>query len=313
MLQVAKLTFGCSQTTIDKSTSDPLDSPSEAPNRERSRSISFSVDNHNEGDDNKPFIQDLCSFMEKLDANSPQSDNHLGLLGNNNKRYKLWTKLPETTVASASEGIISLEELLKPGHQCRLLRRERMQLAFRLSLAILQFCLTPWIDKSWTWKDFCALRGEEENDKFQLFVSRKFYSARVSANFEREQQGANTLWSYYDEPILTKLGFALIELALGRNLMDLRKDQPCNSELNLDFDSLNLQTAQALLKSGRIAGEESLGYEEVVKACLRHQYPDRQNSGVKGLDSTDPSFFDNVEESIIGPLYAECIKSWGLE
>jgi hypothetical protein len=30
-----------------------------------------------------------------------------------------------------------------------------------------------------------------------------------------------------------------------------------------------------------------------------------------GLDSTDESFFDNVEESIIGPLYAEFAKSWG--
>jgi len=74
---------------------------------------------------------------------------------------------------------------------------------------------------------------------------------------------------------------------------------------------LNLQTANILLKSGRIASEESKGYEDVVKACIKHQYPDTRNPGIKGLDSTDESFFDNVEESIIGPLYAEFAKSWG--
>jgi hypothetical protein len=206
--------------------------------------------------------------------------------------------------------IVCLEELLRHSHP--LLRKERMQLAIRLSSSILQFYHTGWIDNAWTSKDFCVLsvKEEEQYGLSQLFVTRRFYSARVAASLEPKADAIDNLCPWYDEPILTKLGFALIELALGRTLPELRKEMGDSIE-ERDFDFLNFQTAQKLIKSGRIAREDSQGYEDVVKACLRRQYPGRDGSGPKGLDSKDASFFDNAEESILGPLHAEYIKSWG--
>ncbi|KAG4442073.1 hypothetical protein IFR05_002467 [Cadophora sp. M221] len=276
------------ETRAEKSRAGSLDRSSELEERERSRSISISFESHNGQDDEQSFIQDLCSFMERLDTNAQQAENYLGVHGNTKKRYKVCTK--DDAVATF-KSIVCLEELLKPNARHPLRRKERMQLAYRLSVAILQFCLTSWIDNSWTWKDFCALREESPDSELsQLFVRRKFYSARVSADIAQRQQEPDSLWSMWDEPILTRLGFALTELALGHSLSDLRKNQQHDINSDLDLDTQDFRTASLLLKSGQIAREESQGY----------------------LDSTNTSsFFDDVEESILGPLYAEYTKSWG--
>lgn len=275
------------------------------PRWERRRFVTLLVENHNERNDSRSFIQDLCSFVETLNMGPQQPEDVLGLIGNSREPYKLYA-MQEATASPAS--VVCLDQLLKPGHR-RIQRKERLQLAFRLSSAILQFCRTPWIDQSWTWKDFSALQRDEPQIALsQLFVSRKFYSARSSASINKDLHEETSLWSYYPEPILTKLGFALIEIAMGCSLSELRDEQPGQS--NTGFDVLNLRTALKLLESGQIASEESQGYEAVVTACIKHQYKDTQNLVVKGLDSTDPSFFDNVEEAIFAPLYAECMKSW---
>lgn len=259
-------------------------------------------------DRERSFIRDLCSFVEKVDFDKAAPDDCEGIIGKN-KKYKLCINQAHH---KNSKNIVCLEDLLGPNYP--LLRKDRMQLALRLSSSILQFCLTPWVDNSWTSKDFCVLSVEEEqhNEFLQLFVTRSFYSSRVAAKIEQASEAVDNLWSWYDEPILTKLGFALIELALGHTLPELRREYPsANIDTTTDTDFLNFQTANMILNSGRIAREESKGYEDVVRACIKHQYPSINGSGVKGLDSGSDSFFDNAEESIIGPLYAECAKSWG--
>ncbi|KAH7409371.1 hypothetical protein BKA64DRAFT_664786 [Cadophora sp. MPI-SDFR-AT-0126] len=278
-------------------------------NHERRRSVTILAQDHSEPNHNELFVEDLCSFIETLGMRSLRPEGILGLIGNSKKTYKLCTR-QETSAALGS--IICLEDLLKPGHR-RLQRKERMQLAFRLSSAILQFSCTPWIDQSWTWQDFSALQRDEPQIALsQLFVSRKFYSARLQPASHAVKRHSQ-LGRYDVQPILTNLGFALIEIVLGRSLSVIGNKQSGESDVDLDLDLVKLQTAQALLKSGQIASEESQGYEDVVKACIHHQYRGRQDLQIKGIDSTDASFFDNVEEAILCPLYMECIKSWGAE
>jgi hypothetical protein len=277
--------------------------------RNRSVSITGITGRPPTKDCERSFIRDLCSFVEKMDSGKPLPNECQGILGKDNKKYKVCINQKNQ---DDSKSIVCLEDLLGPNYP--LLRKDRMQLALRLSSSILQFCLTPWIDNSWTPKDFCVLSVEEEqhNEFSQLFVTRSFYSSRSATINEQPPEDVSNLWSWYDEPILTKLGFALIELALGRTLPELRQEYPSQTiDQNADKDFLNFQTANKILSSGRIAREESKGYEDVVKACIKHQYPGIYTPGVKGLDSADDSFFDNAEESIIGPLYAECSKSWG--
>ncbi|KAH9224646.1 hypothetical protein DL95DRAFT_399970 [Leptodontidium sp. 2 PMI_412] len=209
--------------------------------------------------------------MERLDTIAQQAENYLGIHGNTKKRYKVCTKDDEV---ATSKSIVCLEDLLKPNAPHPPRRKERMQPAYRPSVAILQFCLTSWIDNSWTWKGFCALREEvPDSELSQLFVRRKFYSARVSEDIAQRQQEPDSLWSMWDEPILTRLGFVLMELH------DIDSD--------LDLDAQDFRTASILLKTSQIAREESQGYEAVVNACLFHQYP--RDLGIRYLDSTNAS------------------------
>ncbi|KAH8746033.1 hypothetical protein BGZ57DRAFT_936044 [Hyaloscypha finlandica] len=262
-----------------------------------------------EENDSSSF-RDICSFVRNMSTDKPESDECLGIIGKTNRRYKLSSK-PERR--DVSMNTINLEELMKLNST--FLRKDRMQLALWLSCSILQFYYTGWIDTSWTSKDFCVLNvKDEQHDEIsqliRLFVTRSFYSARLSTS-KPTLQTVNNLWSWYDEPILTKLGFALIELAFCCKLSELRNDKLRERLDEENSDLLDLQTATDILDSGRLAREESPVYEDVVRACIKHQYLGKSSSGPKGLDSRDISFFDRAEESIIGPLFAEFAKTWG--
>lgn len=267
------------------------------------RRISISEYNDHNGEEEHEPIQDLCDLLKRFDATAQVTNTRLGILQLKEKKYEL--KLPMYLQDMTSSGsIVCLDHHL--AGQCFMLsRKERMNLALRMSYAVLQFYSTPWIEASWTWRDFFI----DEQNGSQLFVTGKFYSSR-----SRDSTPTCTkspMLSFLDiaeEPILIKLGFALIELAIGKRLADMRlEDQP----QSLDSDMLDYSTAKELIASGRIMREESRGYEEVVKACLSHQFS--CNSQLKSIDSSQPSFNKAVEQSIIEPLHKIWSIAWGNE
>ena len=108
-----------------------------------------------------------------------------------------------------------------------------------------------------------------------------------------------------DQPVLTKLGFALIELALGQTLEDMKEDTRSYwglGDRRIDDDSMNFSTAKRLLKSGKIREEATRDYEDAVKACISHQYPDKEGNN-RSLLLKDDSFSDNARDAILSPLF----------
>jgi hypothetical protein len=178
-----------------------------------------------------------------------------------------------------------------------------MDLALSLSLAILQFYSTPWIDGWWTWKDFCMLKGE----KSQVFINRKFYSDQSPHISRQASHVASTsdFWELYGEPVLTRLGFALVELALGKRLSQLR--QPSDNP-GIDEDMLDLKTAKRVVKIGLVLEEAGPIYNDAVKACLEHQVI--MPSNVVGLKSEHKNFQRDLEEYVVGPLRHFHAVSW---
>lgn len=145
---------------------------------------------------------------------------------------------------------------------------------------------------------------DKQND-LELFVTSKFYSA-CSGSTSSDISPISEFWVIRGEPILTRLGYALIELALGKRLAQLRKEDQYSSK---DPDIVDYLTAKGLVESGCIMGAEGRVYENVVKACLYHQF--LSTSDLKVIDSSLISFHEDVERSIIGPLHKMWITAWG--
>lgn len=265
------------------------------------RRISISEYNdHNSGEEHEP-IEDLCDLLKTFDAAKQVTHTRLGILRLKEKQYELQSPAYLQGMTS-SRNIVCLDHHLA-GQCFGLSRKERMDLALRMSYAVLQFYASPWIEASWTWRDFCI---DKQNDS-QLFVTRKFYSCRSRDSTPTDGKSSTLKFSdFVEEPILTKLGLALIELAIGKRLAELRlEDQP----QTLDSDLLDFSTAKKLVTSGQILREEGRGYEEVVKACLFHQFS--CNSQLTKIDSSQPTFQNAVERSIIEPLHKFWSIAWG--
>ena len=247
-------------------------------------------------------ILDLCIFIKTFQSDDTIPRSHIGFLNVKEKQYQL--QIPSTSHKGTSQQIECLDQILKD-RDFLLSRRERISLALSLSHAILSLYSTPWIEACWTWKDFCI----DRNDDGQLFATRKFYSSN-GAGLIPDSCGTlvSEFWVIHGEPTLTRLGFALIELALGKRLSELRSDMTFRSS---DLDMLDFLTAKFLLDSGRISQAESKAYEDVVRVCLKHEFI--RSSEPIGLDSKGPAFQDNAEQAIIAPLYHIVTVSWGIE
>ncbi|MCJ1381136.1 hypothetical protein MMC17_004245 [Xylographa soralifera] len=257
------------------------------------RSICISECDRIQIDGQQGHIPDLCIFLKSLGSSAHISNTSPGILRLAEKQYQLRVPLSVQDF-EVSPNIVCLDDLLT-SQRFPLSRQERINLALRLSYAILEFYSTPWIETCWTWKDFSI----DKHNNAQLFVTQKFYSSR-SRTLSSCGQGSisSAVWAIHGEPILTRLGFALIELAMGRRLSELRqKDQYSN----YDTDTRDFLTAQYLIDSGRIRQEESRDYEDVVKTCLNHEY--LRMSDLIRLDSKSPTFQDNVEQYVIAPLH----------
>ena len=210
------------------------------------------------------------------------------------------------TGSSNDRSVVCLEDCLVPYETWQFTLQKRVDLALSLCLAILQFHSTPWIDTWWTWKDFCVLK----DDNKKVFVTGKFYSTQRLLSPTTESLAhpvsASLFWACYGEPILTRLGFALAELALGKRLSQLR---PLNVDPNGDQDMLDTITAKQVLKDGTILEETSQPYHDAVQACLDHSVI--MSSGLKKLDSADPNFRQDLERFVVGPIRDFHMVTWG--
>jgi len=280
-----------------------LGSPNSPPARGRSFSLTESS-----GLEQGGLIGDLCNFIKTLGEQNPipAPASCLGVLGLKEKKYKVQvTSLDGYT--SEPPSLVSLQDYLSASHKQEVTRKKRMELALSLSLAILQFYKTPWIDMWWTWRDFCVLKG----DKSQIFVTKRFYSShsRLSLTAQTHAPSTSTFWECFGEPVLTRLGFALVELAVGQRLSELRLKEE-GAVQGGDEDMLDLMTAKHLVGEGKVLEEAGQCYHDAVQACLTHQVI--TGAEVKGLNSEHVNFQLDVERFVVAPIRDSFQASWGL-
>lgn len=202
----------------------------------------------------------------------------------------------------------------------------RLELAIRLSLAILQLCKTPWVSEYWTWNDVCVTRmqvsipedlqtgkdslheddGPERIESSVLFIlNRRIYSAVYDSETAETASTIVAIPRAVDildeEPYMTKLGLALIELALGRSIQELKEDVGYNG-MGVPENIADICTAKRLVKDKKIREEVGENYERVVDLCLERRYVDSQGEP-RSVLSTHESFLSSFRDNIVQPLY----------
>lgn len=149
-----------------------------------------------------------------------------------------------------------------------------------------------------------------KGNKSQIFVTKKFYSIQSPLNSKSRPPthplSISAFWDCYGEPVLTRLGFALVELALGKRLSDLRQGECAVVE---DEDMLDLMTAKRLVEEGRVLDKAGQCYHDAVQACLTHQII--TDTEVKGLSSKHVDFQSDVEKYVVAPIRDSYGASWG--
>ncbi|KAK3357864.1 hypothetical protein B0T25DRAFT_567120 [Lasiosphaeria hispida] len=228
----------------------------------------------------------------------------LSLRGNNQTT-------PQATEKS-TKTVVHLDGL-SGGRKPLLDMSKRMALAFRLSSAILQLTGTPWMDEAWKSKDwFVAMESVQKDEPPNFFILGNF----TNRDLAKTTTLTESSWRITSrEPTLVKLGLALIEIALGRVLSDIRKEEPGflngKETQNYDPELLDLFTARRLLSLRYIAQTVSSDFQDVVSACITQQYRDRRDARIKELDTRDTSFLEQATVAILMPLYQEARKYLG--
>ena len=303
------------ESSVDESTTTQISELgqkwSNSPREPRDHSLLFRLVSFSKSkDDFKDgrLIDDLCTFTKNFgdDSPVPAPAPSLNILASKEKKYIM--KMSSLSIASQS--FVCLDDYLIPYEKWELTKQKRMALALSLSTAILLFYSTPWIDSWWTLKDFYILK----DDISRIFITRTFYGAHgaslkplpqstsrsdaKSLLWDTSRSKSKSLfWDCFGEPILTRLGFALIELALGKRLSELRA---ADVDPNADQDMIDTITAMNILADGSVLIEAGQVYHNAVLACLSHQA--RIDSGSRSLDSKHPNFQQDLVRFVVGPM-----------
>ncbi|KIY02877.1 uncharacterized protein Z520_01342 [Fonsecaea multimorphosa CBS 102226] len=256
-------------------------------------------------------ITDLCSSFRSLEQESDSllKRPSLGYLrAPDDVSYEL--RSPKPITEGDSRCILSLEDLFSGDHT-KLARRHRLGLALRLACGITQLLQTPWIRANWTWGDFSVMTDRQQGlIDDSLFVTKQFQSfgGPHQPSVPSGKTASQYLGIALPEPILARLGYALIELASGKRLASL---QDSNGPTSSDRDLQDLLLARHLLDTGFVVDHECQAYSNVVHACLYQMVKGAGGFGAKKLKSQDPSFERDMTRAIVQPLYNLCSNSWG--
>lgn len=239
----------------------------------------------------------------------------LGIMGRA-KQYDL-RLIGHDPDGSTDGHIVTLSDLIRIDNQ-GLTRRHRMQIAFQLCLSVLNLSKTPWVDDGWSWEESCALRmieeqpandsddpDEEEKREFpHLFITQKFYS-QSQATLSRKKVSNSAFRILAGDPVLARLGFALIVLAVNKTLAEVRQERGFPEINHGDTDFKDLLTAKKLLGTSRIRDEAGGAYEDVVRACIEGEFMDLEDA-TKKFRKSDDGFYDDAEEAIMSPMFTYC-------
>lgn len=278
-----------------------------------------------------PTIEDLCSLVQEAAMATIDSVDQEVVINplDTNHLYRMKV-IKLGTTESEPPTVRYFNDLIKPGND--LSPKDKFEIALKLSRAIEQLCQTEWVDDSWDWKNVIVCIRDHSTFGFEpaysplqtagdppekstvtsIYLLREMYSPTGAGAVQRlnspHQAVSQILVS---EPILAKLGLALIELAFGRPIQEIRADLKLEAKYpeiqaaDDDDDLSNYLTASALLKDHKICEQAGMMYEKVVNVCIKGEYDDWDGRR-KRVESGNGSFTSCFNEAIVKPLLRVC-------
>lgn len=230
-------------------------------------------------------ITDLCKAIR-----IPSADRVIGMVMDQSLNHRHQIYFAEQSVPTQFQvDSISLESLLKTSRdqemRLSLSRRDRLQIAVTLASSVLQLDQTPWLRRKWSSAEIMFLYRDSQTE-----FDKPYLSSRLSSNFpEFGNQGCTTKkLSTTTNPIhhdaLFALGIALIELAFGKPLEAMRRQEGNET----DYVSTNLIDSVYNEMGGR--------YGDVVRRCVHCPFDIRN----KTFENED--FLETVFDLVATPL-----------
>jgi len=284
----------------------------------------------------QPVSQDMCSLVTDLATTSKP---HMSELVLSTAKTKAKDKrLQRMKVSAIGAGSVDAKRVpnVQSFYDLRasnLSTKSRLELAVRLSLAVLQLWETPWVSKSWTWSDVFVTKmnapilkasmspptrngllsshdddnaAEGLESKVLFILNRRVYSVAHDGKQPALKLPVMAVTRAVDildeEPAMTKLGLALCELALGKSMDEMRKDYGFHDMAENMNDVADICTAWKLLDDQTIREEAGRDYESVVDVCLKRRFVDAGGMP-RSLWSKHASFLPSSRDIIVRPLY----------
>lgn len=181
--------------------------------------------------------------------------------------------------------------------QSSLSNKNRVELALRLSWAVLQISSTSWLNARWTKDNILLVMDTPDNPR--PYLSHRFESARRDSQCcTLTPTKSHDILEWISNVSLFDLGVFLIEVCYGRSIEDLAISTEKN-ENGEPFAGTALLTAMRLSKS--VSGMLGMQYAQAVSACLHPPEVDpMKDDGAVG----SMQFARSVMRNIIDPLTA---------
>lgn len=234
----------------------------------------------------KDFCDDLRRhFRQPLQANAC-------VVLENTAQCKQLVYLSHFTASSELRKATSLGQLIKstttPGPVEGILLHERIALAKMLSIAVLQYHATPWLQLSWRSEDilFFGIEGDMHKQK-RPNISAPYINTKIQGQITQASSKHQSAMAR--NPVLFGLGVVLLEIAHAASLESLKL--PCdadNGQLHSEFF-----TARRLAKSKRTVMGAT--YNDIVEQLVECVFP-------CGGDLNDPELQAAFYEDVICPL-----------
>lgn len=233
----------------------------------------------------------------------------VGMIASEKRKYEL--RKASIVQQPDSGETLDLEDLITYyGHV--IFQTYRFSLALQLAHAVLQLHSTPWITPDISLKTFTTVMKRERphlNDP--LFVSHDFYSLERQVSGSKVPcETSSDVWSVFGEEKLSRIGFALIELVLGKRLSEVRQDGFIGPPPRIkNIDALDCWTAKEVLRQGILSEQGGEEFEDVVRVLIMHEIMD--GCGKRTLRSTDSSFYRDAQQLVVVPLFNVWERSLG--